>query len=627
MSKTMQEKDILHAFEIRNAILIARNYPIPTLALVSLIVGSILHWGLGITTLADWIWIATLVTGGVPVVTETMKGMLKRHFASDIVAMLAIIAALILNNAFPGVIIVLMQTGGKALEDYAYKRASSSLDKLLERSPQIAHRRWNDAIEDVDIRHVRVGDILVVRPGDIVPVDGSISTKYQAQIDESSLTGEPLPKSKDAGDKVYSGTVNVGGAFEMMAKAPSSESQYAKIVDLVRKAQQEKAPIQRLADKYAVWFTPITITISLAGWAITGNLQTILAVLVVATPCSLIFATPVAIISGINKAAKKGIIVKHGAAIEQVGKAQVAVFDKTGTITYGTPEIERIVCLDNIGEDELLYKAASLEQLSSHPVAYVLAAKGREKFSSLAMPQNFREISGAGVEGDINGDHVLVGSSSIISDNNSIHLASLIGKVRDNGRMLAFVAINGNTKGAVVFGDRLRQNVLPMVEDLKALGIKRTVMLTGDTTENAQTIAQQAGLMDFEANLLPQGKVSKVKELNKKYHNIIMVGDGINDAPALASATVGVAMGAKGTAISAEAADIVLLVDDVAKVSEVIRIGNRTIQIAKQSIFVGLGASLAFMVLASFGLIPPAIGALLQEALDVTVILNALRAR
>lgn len=609
-----------------------RKYPIPILTLVSLGLGSVLHWGLGMDELAHWIWIVTLVIGGIPVIYETVKGMLKRHFATDIVAMLAIIAALALNDAFPGVIIVLMQTGGRALEDYAYKRASSSLDELLARSPRIAHLRQNNAIEDVEVEKINIGDVLVARPGDIIPVDGIISSGFCAQIDESSLTGESLPKSKNVGDRVYSGTINIGSAFEMNASAKSGESQYAKIVELVKRAQQEKAPIQRLADRYALWFTPITIAMSIMGWAITGNLQTILAVLVVATPCSLIFATPVAIISGINKSARKGIIVKHGAAIEQVGKAEVVIFDKTGTITYGTPKVEEIICLDSSSEDELLYKAASLEQLSSHPVAQMLTVKGYEKFTNLTIPENFREIAGVGVEGLIDGELVSVGSEKIISDANDkdqlvTKFTQDINKRSAGSKMIAFITINGTVRGVFVFGDRIRQDVPLMVKDLATLGVKQTVMLTGDSAVNAKMVADQAGLTGFAANLLPQDKVSAVKVLKAKYQSTIMVGDGINDAPALASATVGIAMGARGAAISAEAADIVLLVDDLSKVAEAIRIGKRTIGIAKQSIFVGLGASVALMIISSFGVIPPALGALLQEALDVTVILNALRSR
>ncbi len=644
---------IVRSHGIRDATQIARKYPIPVFTLASLIVGGILQLGLGREDLTHWLWLVTLFAGGTPVVYETAKKMLRKEFASDIVAMLAILAALALNDAFPGVIIVLMQTGGRALEDYAYRHASSSLDELLARSPRVAHLRKDNVIVEIDVNKIQVRDVLLVRPGDIIPVDGRIiSSRMRAQIDESSLTGEPLPKSKNVGDDVFSGTVNVGDAFEMEAAAESGKSQYAKIVELVRQAQQEKAPIQRLADKYAVYFTPITVAIGILGWAITGSVQTILAVFVVATPCSLIFATPVAIISGINKAAKKGIVIKHGAAIEQVGKAQTVVFDKTGTITYGTPQLERVVCIDDdsITEDELLYKAASMEQLSSHPVAQMISAKGRDRFGILAIPQQFQEVPGIGVEGLLNGEKLTVGSAKIVKqegrDNNvkndkrssEEQPAILMQKLQRNllqysnspsgeAKMIAYISINGKLKGAIICGDRIREGVTSMIKDFDRLGIQRTVMLTGDSKENAQAISLQAGLTNFEANLLPQDKVAAVKALKDQYQCVIMVGDGINDAPALAAATVGIAMGARGTAISAEAADIVLLVDDITKVSESIKIGAKTINIAKQSILVGLAASVVLMVVASFGLIPPAIGALLQEALDVTVILNALRAR
>lgn len=605
-----------------------KKYPIPIFVLVSLVVGIILHGFPDLSDVAHWLWIATLVIGGVPVVVETAKGILKKQFASDIVAMIAIITAIVLNDAFPGVVIVLMQTGGRALEDFAFRRASSSLNELLARSPQIAHRIINNSIEDVNVKQIRIGDLLLVKPGDLVPVDGAITSNI-AYLDESTLTGEPLPKSKISGDKVFSGTLNSGDAFEMSAEKISGESQYAKIVELVRKAQEDKAPIQRLADKYAVWFTPITLAVSAIGWAMTNNLDTILAVLVVATPCSLIFATPVAIISGINKSAKNGIIVKNGSAIEQVGKVSAMVFDKTGTITHGTPEVEQILTLDGqTTEDDLLYKAASIEQFSSHPAAHALVLKGKSKFDNLAIPEYSREFPGIGVEGIIHGEHIMVGSRRIFADANiNGDMEKLSSKIRSDGKMLAFVGINEKISGAVVFGDKIRQGVGNMIKDLHSLGVKQTVMLTGDNKENAQVIAHQAGLSDFKPNLLPEEKVTSVKKLRDEYHNVVMVGDGINDAPALASATVGIAMGSKGTAISAEAADIVITVDDVTKVVDTIKISQNTLRVAKQSILVGLGASVVLMVIASFGFIPPATGAILQEILDVTVILNALRAR
>ena len=613
---------------LQKIIWFVKHYPIPVLALIGLVIGGILQ----ITheeQAGKIVWFVTLISGGIPVVWQTVREILHKHFVADIVAMLAIIVSILLNDAFPGVIIVLMQSGGKALEDYAYRRASSSLDNLLSRAPRIAHRKTDHDIEEIQVSQINIGDVLVIRPGDLIPVDGEIIS-MQARIDESSLTGEPLPKSKTCGEQVFSGTINIGDAFDIKATRKSDESQYSKIVKLVKKAQQEKAPIQRLADKYAVWFTPITLAVSAAGWLVTNNFETILSVLVVATPCSLIFATPVAIISGINKAAKTGIIIKTGAAIEQAAKTQVAVFDKTGTITFGTPIVERIISFDGASSEEILLKAASLEQLSSHPIASMIVQKGKEKFEKLLVPENFREISGAGVEGRIGSDHVMIGAPSIFENlgvdifNN---INSTTDQIKPEGRMVAFVALNGKLSGAIIFGDEIRPDVKTMIQKLKTMGVKKTVLLTGDIKNNAKNIAEQSGITDYEAELVPEEKVVAVKKLRQEYENVIMVGDGINDAPALAASTVGIAMGAKGTAISAEAADVVFLVDSVSKVVNTIEIGKKTISVAKQSIFVGLGGSFFFMGLAMFGHLSPAIGAVLQEVLDVSVILNALRAR
>lgn len=613
---------------IKKIVWFVRHYPIPVLTLVGLIIGGVLQ-----VTHAEQAgkiaWTITLIIGGIPVVWQTIREMLHKHFVADIVAMLAIIVSIILNDAFPGVIIVLMQSGGKALEDYAYRRASSSLDNLLSRAPRIAHKRVAQGLEEIQVSQINIGDILVIRPGDLIPVDGIILSST-ARIDESSLTGEPLPKTKTNGDQVFSGTINIGNVFDIQAARKSEESQYSKIVKLVKKAQQEKAPIQRLADKYAVWFTPLTLAASTAGWLITNNFETILSVLVVATPCSLIFATPVAVISGINRAAKTGIIIKTGAAMEQVAKTQVVVFDKTGTITFGTPVVERIISFDGVSSEEILLKVASLEQLSSHPIASMIVRKGREKFDKLLVPENFREISGAGVEGRVGSDHVMVGAPSMF-ENTGVDIFNNVNATTDmikpEGRMIAFVAFNGKLSGAIVFGDEIRPDVKTMMQQLKTIGVKKTVLLTGDIKNNAKNIALQADITDYEAELVPEEKVVAIKKLRQEFENVIMVGDGINDAPALAASTVGIAMGARGTAISAEAADIVFLEDTVSKVVNTIKIGKRTISVAKQSIFVGLGCSFFFMGIAMFGHLPPAIGAMLQEVLDISVILNALRAR
>lgn len=608
----------------------ARSYPLPFVALTGLVSGGVVDILAASSGIGGAIWLATLLVGGAPVVYNTLRGIAKGKFAADIVAMLAIVTALLTDEAFAGVIIVLMQTGGEALDDYGFRRASYSLEALVSRVPKIANRvGTGGAIEQVEAKDVAVGDKILVKPGDLVPVDGTL-TAGSAEIDESALTGEPLPVTKSSGESVMSGSVNVGQAFEMSASRVSAQSQYSRIVDLVRRAQQEKPPIQRLADRYAVVFTPVTLGVAALGWLITGQVSTVLAVLVVATPCPLILATPLAVIGGVNKAANESVIVKTGAAIEQIGRAKAVIFDKTGTLTYGTPVVERIVSLDG-DEDGILLKGASVGQLSSHPVAKALTEKGRGRFRSLEAPANFKESPGEGVEAELGGESVALGSQRFCESRTGSpfdgKVSSLISSIREGGKMVSFVVVGGRLAGAVVFSDQIRAGVPAMVARLRELGVEQTVMLTGDNKVNAEAIARQAGIERVEANLLPSQKLDEVRRLTEKHATTVMVGDGINDAPALASATVGVAMGAHGTGISSEAADVVLLVDDVTKVADAVWIGQRTLRVAKESISFGIGASLVLMGIAAFGSIQPAVGAVLQEVVDVSVILNALRAR
>ncbi|MDA4112250.1 MAG: heavy metal translocating P-type ATPase [Thaumarchaeota archaeon] len=621
-----------------------RAYPIPVIALIGLIVGGIFFLASRQLGVANWVWYFTLLIGGIPLALGTLGGMLRGHFASDIIAMLAIIAAILLDQAFAGVIVVLMQSGGEAIEKYGLRRATSTLDDLLARAPRQARRKSSDnVLEDIRVEEVKVGDTLIVRQGDLIPVDGTI-INGSAQVDESALTGEPLPKSKTVGDQVMSGTISESGGFEMHADRVSEESQYSRIVALVRQAQDEKPPIQRLADRYAVWFTPIALAISGIAFLITLNPISVLSVLVVATPCPLILATPIAVISSVNRAAQDSIIVKGGAAIEQIGYAQVVAFDKTGTITYGTPTLDKVVSLDkHISADELLLKAASVEQFSSHIIAKSLVQEAQKRFHRLEPITDYVETPGLGAQASILNQNIAVGSKKFIDsildkknyqeelgvDVNGQRLLLLQGQNYEagKGQMTAYVSINGTITGILTFSDQIRLGVPEMMHRLATLGVTETVLLTGDNTENALSIARQAGINNVEANLLPEEKVAIIRKLSERFKTTVMVGDGINDAPALAAATVGVAMGAHGTGISAEAADIVLLVDDVTKVADAIQIGQRMLKIAKQGIYVGLGLSFVFMAIASFGLIPPAIGAMLQEAIDASVVLNALRAR
>ena len=598
-------------------------------ALAGMLAGGASGLVFGRYDIARWVWYGTLVVGGTPVVAKTILGMLKGGFAADVVAMLAIVTAVATDEAFAGVVIVLMQTGGEAIDRYGFRRASSSLEELIARAPRLAMRTRNGSLEEIRVEEVEVGDNLIVRPGDLVPVDGSVRSGT-AEVDESALTGEPLPRTKGAGDQLLSGSVNVGSAFEMSASRLSGESQYSRIVESVRRAQSERPPIQRLADRYAVWFTPAAVGVAIFGLLLTRSVDAFLAVLVVATPCPLILATPLAVISGVNRAAKDGIIVKSGAAIEQIGKGRVVIFDKTGTLTYGTPVIDRLVSFEG-REDEMLKLAASVEQLSSHPVAVSMAREGRERFGELLPASDLVESPGQGVRGTVGSSDVVVGSQmfveAAIGKRFNAGAETVLRDAQRRGSLVSFVAVDGRPVGVIVFSDQLRPGVPVLIQKLRELGVQQTVMLTGDNRTNAGTIAKEAGIEKVEANLLPGQKVDEVKKLTNEYRASIMVGDGINDAPALATATVGIAMGAHGTGISAEAADVVLLVDDVTKVGDGIAIGQRMLHIAKQSIYLGMGGSFVLMGIASLGYIQPAAGAIMQEVLDVAVILNALRVR
>jgi heavy metal translocating P-type ATPase len=596
---------------------LSKEFLLPLFALTGLVLGIFIHN----------IWFITLILGGAPIVFKTVRGMFQGEFASDIIASLAILTAILMRQEFAGAVIVLMQSGGEALEAFGLKRASSSLEALLSRAPRFALRKSHEALEQIDVAQVQIGDTLLVRPGDLVPVDGIISLG-SAEIDESALTGEPLAQNKTVGDPVFSGTIDINGAFEMRATKLSQESQYQKIVTLVRKAQEEKAPIQRLADKYAIFFTPLALLMSALGYLITQDPTTILSVLVVATPCPLILATPLAILCGINKSAQHGIIVKGGAPLEQIGNIQAIAFDKTGTITYGTPFVEEIIPLNHETREDLLYKTASIEQLSSHSVAKAIVEKCPQK---LTIPTEFKESPGKGVQGMIDGDLFTIGSPLFLESCHGKEVfqgcEEAIHQNYTREKLLIFIAKNGLCIGAFVISDRIRPKLPALIKQIYHLGIQKVTMLTGDSHKNGAVIAKQAGIDDFSADLLPAEKVEKIEELKKTYRPIAMVGDGINDAPALATADVGIAMGAYGSAISAEAADIVLLVDDPTKVANAIEIGKETLHIAKQSIFIGMGLSTLLMIIAAFGTIEPAIGAMLQEIIDVAVILNALRVR
>jgi heavy metal translocating P-type ATPase len=553
--------------------------------------------------------------------------MLARRFAADLVAMLAIITALLLQQPLAGLIVVLMQTGGEALERYAEGRASEAVRELEAAAPQLAHRLVAGEVEEVSAEAVRVGDELLLRPGELLPCD-AIVVSGRSHVDASRLTGEPVPVTAQAGVKLLSGSLNLEGPLTLLATAPASESQYSKIVELVRTAQASKSPLQRLADRYAVWFTPLTLIVCAAVYLLSGDALRVLAVLVVATPCPLILATPVAVVGGINRAARQGIIFRHGTALEQLGQVSVAIFDKTGTLTIGRPEVARVLSASPWTPSEVLRMAAGVEHGSGHLLARTLVDETERRGIIPPEGQEIVESPGEGVDGRVEGRRVAVGGWSFVIRRYPLSEQDLC-RLRDtasNTGLRAYVAVDGLAAGIVEYADLIRPDLGAFLARLRRLGVRHLVLLSGDDQANASAVARAVGIEEAHGGLLPAEKVAFVQRLVKEGKRVLMVGDGTNDAPALSAATVGIALAGNGGGISAEAADAVILTDDPTRVGEAIAISRRTLRLARQSIMAGLGLSAAAMVFAAFGFIPPILGALLQEGIDVLVILNALRA-
>jgi heavy metal translocating P-type ATPase len=597
-----------------------RSILVPAATLAFIAAGGLVRLTPAVAHYAQPVWLAGLVLTGAPVVLRTLRGMLRGQFAADVVAMLAVITAVLLREPLAGLIVVLMQTGGEALERYAERRASDAVRELEEAAPKIAHRVGGGPIEDVPVDAVQVDDRVLVRPGEFVPCDGVVLDGH-SHVDTSRITGEPLPLSAHPGTALLSGTVNGEGPLLVSVTRISRESQYARIVELVRTAQASKSPLQRVADRYAVWFTPITLIVCALAWFFSGDALRVLAVLVVATPCPLILATPVAVIGGINRAARRHIVIRHGGALEQLATVDTVVFDKTGTLTIGLPRVGRIVPASGFTVYDLLRLAGAVEQGSGHLLARTLVEAAQDAGLNLARAAGVVETPGQGVSGTVAGRRVSVGTRRYVARESPEAAAAL----PEPDGLHACIVVDGAPAGVVLYEDRIRPRAGELLQELKALGIRRIILLSGDHGKHVSEIGATLGIPEVHGDLLPQDKVNVVNELVSAGQRVLMVGDGTNDAPALSAATVGIALAGHGGGIAAEAADAVLLVDDPTRVSEAMYISRRTMRIAKQSINAGLGLSALFMVVAAFGYIPPTVGALIQEAIDVGVILNALR--
>ncbi len=600
-----------------------RRTLLPLSAIVLIVVGAVVRYAVS-PSLSTQLWMVGLVVTGAPVVWGTLRAAGHGRFATDVVASLSIIGAVALVQPLAGLVIVLMQTGGEALERFAEGRASAAVRALEEAAPRVAHRIVGGHIDDVPVSVVQVGDELLVRPGDLVPCDGVV-TEGESELDTSSLTGEAAPVPARAGTTIMSGTLNGFGALRMRTTALAAESQYERIVHLVRTAQASKAPLQRLADRYAVWFTPITLAVCALVVLATHDWMRALAILVVATPCPLILATPVAIIGGINRAAKRHIIIRNGGALERLGTAHVAVFDKTGTLTIGKPRLQAVRTSHGLDPSDVLRWAAAVEEGSSHLLGRVIVEGARAAGLVIPRATESLEAPGQGVAANVEGHAIRVGARAFVlphCDHGVLDAAAL---EQSDATLRAYVDIDGHLAAVIEYADEVRAELPDVLASLRKKGISRIVLLSGDHAPIARALAQRVGIEETYGDLLPSDKAGFIERLRAEGGTVLMIGDGINDAPALTAADVGIALAAHGGGITAEAADVIILVDSLQRVPEVIAIGARTIRIALQSIWVGLGLSGLAMLVAAFGGLPPAIGAALQEVIDVAVILNALR--
>ncbi len=575
----------------------------------------------GLKTAAHIVLIVSALINLGPLLWGMIQDLRVGTYGVDILAATAIASSLLFREYWTAIIIVFMLTGGESLEDYAEKRAQTELSDLLERAPQKAHVLKGRREIDVPVNKVQVGDKLIIKPGEVVPVDAVI-LEGTSDFDEASLTGESLPITKTVGQDILSGSIAVDGAVTVKAVHAANDSQYNQIIKLVKSAQSSRAPFVRLADIYAVPFTLLAFTIAIGAWALSGDSLRFLQVLVVATPCPLILGAPIALVSGMSRAAKHGIIVKNGGALEQLAKIKTLGFDKTGTLTEGVPSIKKVEAFGSYKQSDVVSFAAALEQKSNHVLAQTIVDYAESKKIKAAKAKHVQEVPGMGLSSTVSGKEVLVGKWNLIQDKD-VTLAKSFSQanVKDTA---AYVAIDGVLAGVITFEDNVRPEAKKTLTRIKALGIKHLLMVTGDNKTTAQAIAKKLGIGDVIADALPGDKLVAIE--SAKHTPVGFVGDGVNDAPVLTVANVGIALGARGSTAASESADVVILKDDLEQVAVGVDIAKKTIRIAKQAILTGIFLSVILMVIFASGKFAPIYGAAIQELVDVVVIIYALRA-
>ncbi len=546
-----------------------------------------------------------------------VKTLRSGKYGVDILAITAIIATLLVGEYWASLMVLIMLTGGDSLEDYASHQASRELRSLLDNSPQVAHRVKEEEVTDIEVEEVQVGDTILVKPGELVPVDGRVIAG-ESFVDESSLTGESKPVEKELNDELMSGSINGDAALRFKVTKTAKDSQYQTLVKLVKESEAKPAHFVRLADRYAVPFTLIAYIIGGIAWFVSKDPVRFAEVLVVASPCPLILAAPVALVAGMSRSSRNGIVVKTGTSIEKLARAKSIAFDKTGTLTEGRLSVEEIyVASEDFTKEDIVAYAASGEQDSGRILARSLVAYAKAKKLPLLPVTNLEEVTGQGIQATVNDKNIRVGKASFVGTTTQL----------SSEKTAVYISINDCYVGYITFTDIVRKESAETIKELNQLGITKTIMLTGDHQSIANQIAEEVGISEVYAECLPEEKINVIKTLSDADRPGIMVGDGVNDAPALAVADIGIAMGAHGSTAASESADAVILKDDLSRVSAAVRLSQDTMQIARQSVLIGIVICVILMLIASTGVIPALLGAALQEVIDTVSILSALRAR
>ena len=596
--------------------------PLAALAALAGATSGAVAWAFGNPGFARGCWAVTTLALLVPLTWSVARSLARRDFGVDVLALLAMAGAIAVGQYLAGAVVAVMLAGGNALESYARSRARRDLSLLVSRIPTTANVRRGGEIVTVAVDAVATGDRIVVRAGEVVPTDATVLTA-DAVIDTAALTGEPLPAHLQRGDDVASGSVNAGATIEVAATRRAGESTFARLVRLVEDAESAQAPFVRMADRYASWFLPIALAIAALAWAVSGDPVRAVAVLVIATPCPLILAAPVALVSAVSRTARAGVIVKGPPVIETLAGTRTILLDKTGTLTLGTPSVQRIEPLDGVEESQLLRLAASADQASAHVVAQAIVAEARSRGLALTFPGLPHETPGQGVIGTVDGHRVAVGSAPFIARLGYAPPET----TQTPGAVHAYVVVDETIAGAIHVSDHLRAESRGLVERLRGAGVDWVLLVTGDRRAVAEEVAEVTRVDHVYAEMSAEAKLELVNAIRaaEPHRGIAMVGDGINDAPALAAADTGIAVGATAT-VATQTADAVIVSDRIDRVADAIRISRRSMHIARQSVVAGLGLSVLGMLLALAGLLQPVAGAFAQEAIDVAVILNALRA-